>query len=283
MRLRRQIPSLLSRSQPQRCRFPAPAGTPHPPQVSPLSSGPVTPRGSPPAQTTAKGDRSAAPGPAYQGAAQRADGCSWRSPPSLSPARGPPPLTCPSAPPCYCGRGGGLTPAGASCAVPSASAAALPVPLPVWAESGDPRPAPPPSFRGGEEVELCRRHLGCVHTCVAHHGPSYVARRAPYWWWLMSGSGLLLPPHTVQGPKLCSSKETEQRKTWNIRCRELAWQQQAKTCSSACEVVQIKTAHRLHSASACWEEKKVIYQNYTSTPSSVWTEKQYWLCYLQRL
>lgn len=145
-----------------------------------------------------------------------------RHPSARPAARGPPPLTCPSAPPCYCGRGGGLTPAGASCAVPSASAAALPVPLPVWAESGDPRPAPPPSFRGGEEVELCRRHLGCVHTCVAHHGPSYVARRAPYWWWLMSGSGLLLPPHTVQGPKLCSSKETEQRKTWNIRCRELA-------------------------------------------------------------
>lgn len=145
-----------------------------------------------------------------------------RHPSARPAARGPPPLTCPSAPPCYCGRGGGLTPAGASCAVPSASAAALPVPLPVWAESGDPRPAPPPSFRGGEEVELCCRHLGCVHTCVAHHGPSYVARRAPYWWWLMSGSGLLLPPHTVQGPKLCSSKETEQRKTWNIRCRELA-------------------------------------------------------------
>lgn len=144
-------------------------GLPSPPQQQEgqqFSSGPVTPgngphrpRAGPPRgpgagqrqPQPAKGESSTAP--PHQAHPPREDGRrqppAHRAPPyprRLSPpAAGPSLPTCPSAPPCYCGRGGGPAPAAASSTSPSASAAALPVPLPAptGGGSGDapPRPA----------------------------------------------------------------------------------------------------------------------------------------------
>lgn len=152
-------------------------GLPPPPQQQEgqqFSSGPVTPRNGrhrpragPPRgpgagqrqPQPAKGDsgtarhRSTLPGPPAareREAAASGSPSSAVPPPAQPPAAGPSLPTCPSAPPCYCGRGGGPTPAAASSASPSASATALPVPLPAptGGGSGD---APPHRHLEGSE------------------------------------------------------------------------------------------------------------------------------------
>lgn len=102
---------------------------------------------------TAARHRSTLPGPPAareREAAASGSPSSAVPPPAQPPAAGPSLPTCPSAPPCYCGRGGGPTPAAASSASPSASATALPVPLPAptGGGSGD---APPRRHLEGSE------------------------------------------------------------------------------------------------------------------------------------